>query len=119
MGSRSKNEPELSDKVEWLADTLEVDTVSDYTEEVVVQEMVRLQSKFPATIRLTGQVTGKRYEWKNAGSVVEVDAQDAPNLLERRVGRTACCGGTGRGNYLFDKLGGEKWHSSQARRKVR
>ena len=105
MGSRSKNEPELRDKE---LDTLEVDTVSDYTEEVseVVQEMVLLQSKFPATIGLIGQVTGKRYSWKNAGSIVEVDSLDAPALLAKRVGRTGCCGGVNSGNYLFEKVGG-------------
>lgn len=108
MGSRSKNELKLSDKVEFLGDTLELDTVSSYDEEVIeaVQEMVLLQSKFPATIRLTGQVTGKRYEWKNAGSIVEVAAEDAPDLLNKRVGRTGCCGSTNKGNYLFEKVGG-------------
>jgi len=82
--------------------------VSSYDEEVIeaVQEMVLLQSKFPATIRLTGQVTGKRYEWKNAGSIVEVFAEDAADLLNKRVGRTACCGGNRGGNYLFEKVGG-------------
>lgn len=109
MGSRSKNELKLSDEVEWIEpDTLEVDTVSDYDEEVTeaVQEMALLQSQFPATIRLTGQFSGKQYEWKGAGSVVEVFAEDVADLLSKRVGRTGCCGGTSKGNYLFVKLGG-------------
>ena len=104
--AKKKEDALVEEKVEWLDDPLEVDTVSSYDEEVIAQERVLLQSKFPAKIRLTGLVTGEQYVWENAGSVVEVASEDVPNLLEKKVGRTACCGGTSRGNKLFLVVGG-------------
>lgn len=52
---------------------------------------VRLQSQFPGTVIVIG-VSGKRYVFPNAGVIVEVDAEDAPKMLEKTYGGNSCCG---------------------------
>jgi hypothetical protein len=55
---------------------------------------VKLQSLLDARVIYTGLVTGKRYEWNRAGSIVAVDAADAPSLLSKRIKSQSCCNGS-------------------------
>jgi len=55
---------------------------------------VRLQLQIDAHALYDGQVTGKHYEWAKAGSVIAVDARDAPYLLEKRIKSQSCCSGS-------------------------
>ena len=55
---------------------------------------VKLQSQMDAHLFYDGQVTQRHYEWERAGAVVAVDAMDAPFLLEKKINRQSCCGGS-------------------------
>jgi hypothetical protein len=55
---------------------------------------VRLQSMVDARLLYDGRVSGEHYEWAKAGSVVAVDARDAPYLLEKRIKSQSCCSGS-------------------------
>lgn len=63
---------------------------------------VKLQSLLDAHIHYDGQVTGKHYEWVRAGSVVVVDAKDAPTLLQKRIKTQSCCNQSD--NAIFQKI---------------
>lgn len=63
---------------------------------------VKLQSMLDARILYTGQATGKSYEWVRAGSVVVVDAKDAPALLQKRIKTQSCCNGSD--NAIFQQI---------------
>lgn len=65
-------------------------------------ETVKLQSMMDARLSYDGLVTGKHYEWAKAGSVVAVDADDAPALLEKRIVAQSCCNGSN--NAVFQKV---------------
>lgn len=78
-------------------DTIENDTVSGYNWD----ELRRVQSQFPARIIVIGQVSGKQYVWERSGDIVEVCSEDLDDLLTKRVGRGACCGGSQFSNLLF------------------
>jgi len=43
-------------------------------------------------LNIVGAVTGIKYTWNGAGSVVDVDERDVPAMLHRAVRRTSCCG---------------------------
>lgn len=66
--------------------------------------IIRIQSVFDAKLEYTGRVSGKSYIWAKAGAVQDVDEEDAPYLLSRRIGKTGCCGGVAGGNELFQKI---------------
>jgi len=60
--------------------------------EVVKAEGVLLQLLVHTKLKIPGPITGKPYLFDGSGSIVMVDAEDAPGLLERtRPG--SCCGG--------------------------
>jgi hypothetical protein len=50
-----------------------------------------LQSQYPARVIYIGIVTGKRYEWARAGSIVAVDVLDAEELLKKLMNKQPCC----------------------------
>lgn len=88
------------------------DTMSKYSsvkvEEVIPepseQVSVRLQLQIDAKVSVTG-VSGKKYVFNGAGSIVDVDEMDAEYLLQKRQGGRQCCGGTGFGNQVFALVG--------------
>lgn len=82
------------------SDTLDIQKSVPYT---IEEQSVVVVSKFPATLKLVGAVSGKQYEWKNAGARVVVDARDVPNLLTKRVGNSVCCGNT-QSTTLFEVI---------------
>ena len=45
-----------------------------------------------ATVKVTGAVTGNKYEFYGAGAKVEVDIKDKNEILNKKRGR-GCCGG--------------------------
>lgn len=53
---------------------------------------VKVQSLIDAHLYYTGQISGELYEWSMAGTVVEVDERDVPELLTKRLGKKVCCG---------------------------
>jgi hypothetical protein len=65
-------------------------------------KIVRIQSMFPATLKYTGHISGKQYVWDGAGRMVDVNEEDVPYLLSKRIGRGSCCGVRNEdGNVLF------------------
>lgn len=78
--------------------------------EVVIDDAPVIKAETPKTVRLilqknlnplkiNGPVTGILYVFSGAGSVLEVDDQDAKIMLER--GRTtSCCAGTPSSPYF-------------------
>lgn len=80
---------------------MEQEDFSEKEEELVVEtyetpiyNKVKIQSRISARVVVSGDrtVSGKRYEWKRSGDIVEVDKEDAPGLLEKRLGDKTCCG---------------------------
>lgn len=60
-----------------------------------------IRSLWPGHLRVTGEVTGRIYDWPSAGSVTAVERDDVPGVLSRNhSGRRACCGGTGERRYF-------------------
>lgn len=63
-----------------------------------------IQSIFPAHLKYTGLISGKSYEWEQAGAIVAVNSEDVPDLLSKRIGATGCCGGNSDGNKVFQVI---------------
>jgi hypothetical protein len=57
---------------------------------------VWLQSNYPDRLIVYGSVSGKRYEFPKSGTVLEVNAEDAPEMLTKVFGSYSCCGGNGK-----------------------
>ncbi len=68
--------------------------VLDKTAELTYNsDTVSIVSLLDARLIVTGTVTGTRYEFAKAGTVVAVNILDKDELLNKKKGR-ACCGGT-------------------------
>ena len=67
-----------------------------------LEQSVLVVNKFPATVKKTGQATGKLYVWAEAGAIVEVAESDVAELLTHKVGESSCCGNNSKGNMLFE-----------------
>ncbi len=64
------------------------------------RKTIRVQSLVDSHLTYYGRVTGVKYVWPCAGSIVAVDEADLSNLLEKRLGGNSCCGNVG-GNRIF------------------
>lgn len=62
---------------------------------------VWLRSNFPGILHTSGSITGNRYTFNGGGSVVEVDAKDAPGLLLKTYGGVSCCGSNSKPSPMF------------------
>ena len=74
-------------------------------------ERVKVVKEFvPKTVRIVlarnkivntyGSVTGNRYSFPGAGSILSVDERDVPTLLEKGAGGTSCCSGVPTSPYF-------------------
>ena len=61
-------------------------TVSDKKEE----ETIRLRLAKDLNLNIVGKVTGKKYNFPRAGSVVAIDKRDVNEMMKKRSG---ACGG--------------------------
>ena len=68
--------------------------VEKTTASVTLITSVKLQLNIDAHVLYDGLETGKHYDWARAGSIVPVDALDAPTLLEKRIKSQSCCSGS-------------------------
>lgn len=65
--------------------------------------MQKVRSLIDSRLFYTGQVSQRQYEWHGAGSVVDVDERDVPELLAKHIGGRSCCGGQfTQGNRVFE-----------------
>ena len=72
--------------------------IDDEPEEIIEERVkleppasVRLRSQYPGTVITIGVYTGTRYVFKS-GDTIDVNANDAPKMLEKRFGGNSCCG---------------------------
>jgi hypothetical protein len=65
-------------------------------------ELRKVRSLIDARIKVTGKFSGQDYLFPQAGAVQDVDARDVEWLLAKRQGERQCCGGTERGNKVFE-----------------
>lgn len=72
---------------------------SDETIEIESSD-VRLQLTIQSRYKATGAVTGRKYIWQEAGSIVSVDKYDSTSLLEKRRSGS-CCGGSTNSKPVF------------------
>ncbi len=80
------------------------DVVAKATIEAKI-ESTKVQLLFPAHVVYTGAVSGQRYDFREPGSVLEVDSRDVPAMLAYRIGTTSCCGGSDpSGNVVFQTV---------------
>ena len=82
-----------------VTDSIALSDIVSYT---IEEQSVKVVNKFPASISIRGQITGKLYEWGGAGVVVEVAKEDVPQLLTKKIGDASCCGNNQKGNLLFE-----------------
>lgn len=92
-GKRKSSRPSLSSIKEAVAQN---------PQETTIIKTVALQSLFPAHLKYRG-LSGQEYEWQKAGDIVTVNAEDAPELLSKRIGNRGCCGVQSDGNILFQE----------------
>ena len=105
--ARSKKKPEYDDydEDEFIEKVFAEEGVAKEPEkEYDFSSKVKLRLRISARYSATGSVTGKRYTWERAGTIVEVDEADAPDLLKKRLGQNACCGGSPDRLNVFEKL---------------
>lgn len=62
---------------------------------------IKVRSLIDSRLLYSGQVSGEQYTWAKAGSIIDVDERDVPELLAKRIGVRLCCGG-GAGNKVFE-----------------
>lgn len=55
-------------------------------------DTVSMVCTIDATVKVTGTVTGTQYVFRGAGAVVQVNAKDKDELLNKKRGNS-CCGG--------------------------
>lgn len=65
--------------------------VPEVLEEELTPKTVRIVSLRTSKVNVTGKTTGKLYVFNGAGSMVDVDEQDAQEILSKRAGKS-CCG---------------------------
>lgn len=58
---------------------------------VQLRDTVRLVLLQPVIMKAIGSVTGKEYLWSGAGSITEVDAEDAEGLINKRTYNCGNC----------------------------
>ena len=59
-----------------------------------------LKLTYPVRYIYNSTITGERYEWNGAGSVVSVHADDVATLLGKYK-KNGCCGASPQKNYIF------------------
>ena len=65
--------------------------VSTYYDEPIIQT-TRLVLLKNLKLNTIGPVTGNKYHFGGAGSVMDVDNRDVPKMLEMGLGNKSCCG---------------------------
>lgn len=63
---------------------------------------IKIRSLLASHLVYDGEATLRHYEWVSAGSVVEVDERDVPELLAKRISTNTCCGGSPNGSNIFE-----------------
>lgn len=78
--------------------------VEEIPPEVTIK-YIKVQSLIDSHFIYDGRASGKRYEWLGGGAIVDVLPEDVPELLEKRLGKSLCCGNSQDGNRVFQVVG--------------
>lgn len=62
----------------------------------------KVRALIDSRLLYVGKVSERQYEWTKAGSIVDVDERDIPELLAKRIGVRSCCGAGLQGNQVFE-----------------
>uniref|UniRef100_A0A6M3LTF1 Uncharacterized protein n=1 Tax=viral metagenome TaxID=1070528 RepID=A0A6M3LTF1_9ZZZZ len=76
-------------------DSERVKVVKEFVPKTI--QIVLLRNKIVNTY---GSVTGNRYSFSGAGSILGVDERDVPGLLAKGAGGTSCCSGVPTSPYF-------------------
>lgn len=60
---------------------------------VQLRETVKIILLQPVKLHTIGKITGRKYLWNGAGSVIEVDKEDAEEILKKRTRPCMTCTG--------------------------
>ena len=96
MEKRSFNERD-SERVEVVKDAYLEPVKKAEVEAPKTVRIVLLRSKI---VNTNGSVTGNRYSFPGAGSILDVDERDVPGLLAKGSGGTSCCSGVPTSPYF-------------------
>lgn len=55
-------------------------------------DLVSIRCLKPMIVRITGKVTGTKYIFHGAGSIIDVDARDVESIMSRNKRIQSCCG---------------------------
>lgn len=69
---------------------------------VQLRETVKVVLLQPVRMKYTGTVTGQKYLWNGAGSVIEVDVKDLEELLKKKTRPCLTCSGLLVGTPYFE-----------------
>ncbi len=61
-----------------------------------------IRSKIDANLIVNGAISGNRYVFPKAGTIVYVDERDIDSLVSKRLGGRSCCGADTNANFLFE-----------------
>lgn len=100
MARRSRNKK--SDKSDIIEQEEQVKPLGVSVEDEALSR-VSLKLQYPVRYVHTSKITGERYEWNGAGSIVSVNADDASNLLSK-YRQNGCCGSSPQRIYLFTEV---------------
>jgi len=76
-------------------DSERVKVVKEFVPKTI--QIVLLRNKI---VNTNGSVTGNRYSFPGAGSILDVDERDVPGLLAKGSGGTSCCSGVPTSPYF-------------------
>jgi len=97
----SEKDEELVGEFDHLFDKKSV--VEEKPAPDTIKSDVKLQSLMDARLHYDGEVSGRHYVWERAGSILFVDAEDAPYLLSKKSKSKTCCSGNESG-AIFQEL---------------
>jgi hypothetical protein len=95
---------ELLDEEEFYAslekDIEELD--AEFAEEEAEPETVRLALRYDVILNTVGPVTGRKYQFRGAGAILNIDKEDADIMILKKRGKSCSgCTGVSAPSYYF------------------
>ena len=81
-------------------DSKRVEVVKEKPVKRLTPKTIRIVLARRKKVNTKGSVTGKMYSFSGAGSILDVDERDVPDLLAKGVGGTSCCSGVPTSPYF-------------------
>lgn len=106
VSTSSVKEPDMPKKPYSGEPIIEKPPVVEIVSDSRINSETFVVSLIEAHLTYSGKSSGRQYEWKKAGDVTRVLNEDVPELLEKRLGGTPCCGNNPTGNLIFQIVSG-------------